>query len=344
MMPTFVPKLPSLDTTSKYLERSWSIGQLSNFGPNEFELRERLADYLGFPIVNVITMANATLALQGALSMAEVGGASWGVPDYTFAATYMAAEVSGQRYEILDVNKNARLDEKYLGPRLEVLPFGADLEEPISHVSKVIIDAAASFDAVAGIGQKMPSNYGLVISFHPTKVLIGGEGAIFASMDGDWVERVRRWSAFGIDSNRTPIQIGTNAKLNELSAAVALASLDEWGETKRLWLELQAEVSHIIKESGYEQTRFSESRALVSPYLNLRLPDANAAILRFREFGLEARRWWIPASQSRGGVLRGLGNRSFPNSEFFFNHVVGIPFYLGMDTRKLRHLLLKSKI
>lgn len=342
LMPTFVPRLPSLDRTSKYLERSWASNQLSNFGPNEQELRTRLADYLGFPIDNVITMANATLALQGALSVSKLEG-TWGVPDYTFAATYMAAEASGQRYRILDVNNHARLEEQHSGPRIEVLPFGAGIQGFHSKASKVLIDAAASFDSVASIGRTLPANHGIVISFHPTKVLVGGEGAIFASMDADWVDRVRRWSAFGLDSNRTPIQLGTNAKLNELSAAVALASLDEWGGTRKLWLELQVEVSNVIKESGYDEVRFFDSRDLVSPYMHIRVPDANLAIQRLRQTGLEARRWWTPASKSLGVKLRGLGRKSFPNSETFFQQVVGIPFYLGMNTATLKNLLLKSR-
>lgn len=49
-------------------------------------------------------------------------------------------------------------------------------------------------------------------------------------------------------------------------------------------------MSHTIKESGHEQLRFSESRALVSPQMNIGVPDANAAILGLRRVGLEARR------------------------------------------------------
>ena len=155
--------------------------------------------------------------------MSEVGGAAWG-PDHTSAATYMAAEVPSQRYEILDLNKNARLKEKHLAPRLEVLPFGAGVEELHPYVSKVVIDPASSFDVFFRIRQTLPSNHGADPSFHPTMALIGGEGVIFAPMNGDWVERVRRWSPFRLDSNRTPIPIGTNPQLNELSAAVAHAS------------------------------------------------------------------------------------------------------------------------
>jgi dTDP-4-amino-4,6-dideoxygalactose transaminase len=72
---------------------------------------------------------------------------------------------------------------------------------------------------------------------HATKLLGAGEGAVCIIKNKAWAERLKAWSNFGFElSSRLSETKGSNAKLSEFAAAIALASLDRWVETrKRLW-------------------------------------------------------------------------------------------------------------
>ena len=65
-----------------------------------------------------------------------------------------------------------------------------------------------------------------VFSLHATKSINGLEGGMVATNDGDLAERVRLLRNFGFVGEDSVSGIGINAKMNEFSAAMALANLE----------------------------------------------------------------------------------------------------------------------
>src|SRR3546814_2565438 len=117
---------------------------------------------------------------------------------------------------------------------LPVAPFGASVPvedwDAFSEETRipVVIDAAAGFDG-ARFGRS-PA----MISLHATKALAAGEGGLVASRDRGRLANIRSRSNFGFQAGtRSAVRFGTNAKLSEYAAAVCLASLDGWAETRR---------------------------------------------------------------------------------------------------------------
>jgi dTDP-4-amino-4,6-dideoxygalactose transaminase len=331
--PFYRTRLPDLNLVLRYMDRSWSANQLSNFGPNELLLREKIADYIGLKKENVASVANATLGIQGAMHTAEDGGQNWLVPNFTFPATYLAAIGSRKRFTILDVLPNGRLNfEGSLAPRIEVWPFGAGPDSMSFSKCKVgIIDAAASFDVLRNIGPDLPENFGIVVSLHPTKTLVGAEGGLFISKDRNWVKRTAMWSSFGFDGARVPKICGTNAKLSETSAAVALASLEEWPTTRKAWISTVLHVERLLENNGLEVLHYTDASTTATNYVQILVDNAAESELNFASIGLPTRRWWTPASEVKNNLISSISEQVYPESERLYRQTLGMPVYLDID-------------
>src|SRR5262249_12257967 len=112
-------------------------------------------------------------------------------------------------------------------------PFGAPLEvdawqnfEERTGIA-VVIDAAAGFDSAA------PSRIPLVVSLHATKILGAGEGGFISTADNRLLERARAACNFGFQGSRNAVLPASNAKMSEYHAAVGLAALAQWVDTRR---------------------------------------------------------------------------------------------------------------
>ena len=330
--PVYKVEPPPLRQVLKYLELSWEAGQFTNGGPLVKLLEERIADHLALPKESVVAVSNATLAIQGALETCEPQASPWLVPSWTFPATYLAAHRSGQSYEIVDVDSFGRLSEpEGSQPCLEVWPFGMG-ESSWSFTGNrfKVIDAAASFDALQGVGNRMQDDTAGTLSLHATKALAGTEGGIFFSTNSSWVARMRKWINFGFSpGSRAPSLLGTNAKMSDSDAAMALASLDNWPTTRSRWQGLHSDLKSFLRELGYEvPPGLREPRA--TNYLILQSKTIESDELALSAIGLETRRWWTPANGLSLKLPIGVAS-DYPNTNRLFSSWLGLPFFLSMD-------------
>lgn len=342
----FKPKLPDLEAIAPYIKRIDAQQHYSNFGPLNVEVEERIAKHMGVSKEQVATASNATLALQGALMTSKFGNFHWKVPSWTFTATACAAELSRVSYELVDVDYAGKLPtSRESGCYLDVCLFGGEVDyDRFPNADCVLIDAAASFDALEGIAfpaRREP--IGIALSLHATKTLPAGEGGVFISNDVQWVERFRAWTRFGMESGRVSSIIGTNAKLNEYNAAVALAALDAWPETKKLWIHLATKAKTISHEFGL-QIASGIAYGLVSPYWILKFnsqEDKQALSEILLDARVDFRNWWeegchlMPAFNSKHGG-------DFPGTEIAAQRTLGLPFHLGLtdsDFQRIRECL-----
>ena len=222
-----------------YLDRIYESGWVTNNGPLVRELEVRLADYLG--VTNLILVANGTIALEIAYRLLKLEGEVITTP-FSFVATTSSLVSNGLEPVFADIDpKTFNMDPGNIEAMITkttsaVVPthvFGnaCDVEaiEKVAkqHHLKVIYDAAHTF----GVRYKGESllNRGDVstLSFHATKLFHTAEGGALVVNDDTLVEEARFLTNFGIDGPDSVKALGTNAKMNELEAAMGLCVLDD---------------------------------------------------------------------------------------------------------------------
>ena len=243
-IPAARPLLPTTAALTPYLMRIDEARWYSNFGPLLTEFEGRLAARFNRPTA-VATVANGTLAITLALQAlgCEPGGLC-AMPAWTFAATAHAVRQGGLEPWLLDVDPVTwMLDPAATVAALAIAPGPVSAIVPVSafgampdldawaRVARhtgvpVLVDAAAAFDALTSA--PVP----VTVSLHATKSVSTGEGGYVASEDAAFVARFRELTAFGFRGDRQSHVLATNAKLSEYSAAVGLASLDAWPQTR----------------------------------------------------------------------------------------------------------------
>jgi dTDP-4-amino-4,6-dideoxygalactose transaminase len=220
------------------LDRRW----LSNNGPSVQELERKIEKLMG--VKHCITMCNATVALDIASRALEFHGEVI-IPSFTFIATAHALQWQGVTPVFCDVdpethNMDPRRVEELITPRttgiLGVHVWGRPcaVEELTSiaarHNLKLLYDAAHAFGS--SYDGKMVGNFGSaeVFSFHATKFFNTLEGGAVVTNDDELAGRIRLMTNFGFKNYDTVKYLGTNAKMNEISAAMGLTGLESLDE------------------------------------------------------------------------------------------------------------------
>ncbi len=192
---------------------------------------------LGWP--DTVATANATLGLQLAARALGLSGGEVLFPAFGFPATAqallwagcvpVAVDIEPGRLTIDPAAAANAVTPKTLGivgTHTFGRPAGVTGLERLSAGSGL----ALLFDAAPAVGVALNgrplADHGdaSVFSFHATKVLTTLEGGAVVSADPHVTEEVRRMRAFGLGRDGVG-PFGTNAKLNEVQAAVGLLGL-----------------------------------------------------------------------------------------------------------------------
>jgi len=216
-----------------------NTGWLTNAGPylQEFELQvqERLK------VKHCIATCNATIALQILLRTLEIKGQVI-VPSFTFIATVNALTWEGLTPVFCDIDPLTHcLDPEgviklitpetkaILGVHLWGQPCFIDQLEKIAsdYELHLLYDAAHAFLCTTSDGRYL-GNFGLaeVISFHATKFVNTFEGGAIVTNDDDLAGKLRVVRNFGFVGLDTTECLGINAKMNEVSAAMGITSIE----------------------------------------------------------------------------------------------------------------------
>ena len=348
-----IPKVPKKRSLLKYLKEIDKNKIYSNFGPLNSNLISQIANWIGTDESNLVTCSNATLGLQGAVkTCASSNNGSWNLPSWTFAATPTAIMNAGKKVKFVDVELDSwRVSTNaQLSNLVDVLPFGADLDFEREGILESIrlVDAAASFDALRNIEFPKKHKIGIVISLHATKLLPAGEGGVFVSNDVKWIERFKQWTNFGFDSTRDSRIIGNNAKLSEYSAAVALASLDEWDITRKAYLDISKMAKEMTKKYGLSVSP-AMNDGFVSPYwiVNCKSEKLKMIIRNNAEKELiKTRDWWSSGCHKMKAFNKEPKDLLL-NTKKISKVTIGLPFHLYLtkkDWKSIDVLLEKSMI
>ena len=249
------PYLPSIEDFKKGCEEIWANQWLTNNGPMLQKFQRELSRYLGVPETNLALFNNGTLALElGYYAMGLAGGDVVTTP-FTFVATSHALKRIGATPIFADIDPETlclspAAAEKLITPRTKaIVPvhvYGNVCDiEGFNRLSEkygipIIYDAAHAFGVkvgdVSGSGTKdAATTIGIagdmsMFSLHPTKLFHSCEGGILVFKDPAIKEELAQLRNFAIKSETECVDIGSNAKMNELQALMGCLCLDKIDE------------------------------------------------------------------------------------------------------------------
>lgn len=239
---------PNIGSRERLLERINKLVDtryLSNSGPLERELEQRICEKLGVP--HCVAMCNATVALEILIRALNLRGEVI-VPSFTFVATVHALQWQQITPVFCDIdplthNLDPRKVESLITPRTTGIlavhlwgrPCAIDELQEIATASGLTLffDAAHAFGCQYGSRKIGSFGAAEVLSFHATKFINAGEGGAVATNDAELAARLQLMKNFGFSGYDNVISIGTNAKMNELSAAMGLTNLESSEEFVR---------------------------------------------------------------------------------------------------------------
>jgi len=242
--PTFQNKLhvgkPNIGNRERFLARLNDILDqkwLTNNGPYVQQFEERIRELTG--VKNCVATCNGTLALEIAIKAAQLTGEVI-VPAFTFVATAHALQWLDIVPVLCDVDASHNIDphqvEQMITPRTTAIigvhlwgrpcDIAALTNLAERHNLKLLFDAAHAFGC--SYKGRMIGNFGTaeIFSFHATKFLNAFEGGAIVTNDDELASNARLMRNFGFAGYDNVVQLGTNGKMNEVSAAMGLTSLE----------------------------------------------------------------------------------------------------------------------
>lgn len=213
-------------------------------GPVTRELEAAFRGYVGCR--HALAVTSCTTGLELALRSVGIGpGDEVIVPDYTYPATASAVAIVGATAVIVDssaatMNLDYDAAEAAIGPKTRALIpvslFGNPLDYARLNAMKsrhgltIIEDAACSIGAEY-LGKKVGTHADItVFSLHPRKFITSGEGGVVTTDNDEWAAWMESYKHFGMGrpTDREGIvfeRIGTNYKLSNLNAAIAVVQM-----------------------------------------------------------------------------------------------------------------------
>ena len=216
------------------LDRRW----LTNDGPYVREFEQAVATRLG--VRHCVAMSNGTVALEIAIRGLGLSGEVI-VPSYTFVATAHALQWQEITPVFCDIDPvshtiDPRQVERLITPRTTGIigvhlwgrPCDTTALEDVARRRNLTLMYDASHAFGCSHDGRMIGSFGRaeVFSFHATKMLNTFEGGAIVTNDDSLAGRVKLMRNFGFAGFDNVIYLGTNGKMNEVSAAMGLTGLE----------------------------------------------------------------------------------------------------------------------
>ena len=240
------------------------------------------------------------------------------MPSFTFAATPLAAQWCGLEPYFVDVDPEEWVVDSgklrqaldHLGKDVAVVvPYatcGTHMDlRPYEDLQRsgvpVVVDAAPCFGTSLDGSQFGRGFSGAVVfSFHATKAFPVGEGGLVYSADQNLIRRLKLASNYWFDGGRESHGLGLNAKLSEIGAAVALATLEHFPAAVARRKEIYRTYVRLLRASGVLDEGWSLQGVrgeAAYQWLPLMAPDipARDRLMRIAaERNIELRRYFVP--------------------------------------------------
>ena len=338
-----------LDRINDLLDRHW----LTNNGPFVRELEQRIAEMHN--VKHCVAVCNATVGLEIAIKALGMTGEVI-IPSMTFVATAHALqwqEITPVFCDIDPYSYNidpAKIEELItprttgiIGVHLYGRPCEVDTLEDIAnrHRLKLLFDAAHAIGC--SVNGKMIGGSGdaEVFSFHATKVFNSVEGGVITTNDDLLASKLKLMRNFGFAGYDNVIYIGTNGKMNEMSAAMGLTSLECFDDFVKInyqnYKQYQHELSNI---PGITLITYNESEKFNYQYIIIEVNEAELQVSRDQLIAILwaenvlARRYFYPGCHKMEPyrTLYPQAGNFLPVTEKLTKMLVALPNGTAIDT------------
>ncbi|MEO8425169.1 MAG: aminotransferase class I/II-fold pyridoxal phosphate-dependent enzyme [Actinomycetota bacterium] len=340
------------------VEPTRHIGGMLTNGPYVRRFEEEAADYLG--VRHCVAVSSCTAGLMLVLRAAELTGDVI-VPSFTFAATAHAVQWNGLRPVFADIDSrtltlSAAAAEQAVGMHTSAILathiYGTPCDvEGLRRVAdqngiRLFFDAAHAFGSehrgtkVGGFGDAE------VFSLSPTKVVIAAEGGLIATNDDLLAERCRIGRDYGNPGDYDCLFVGLNARMSELHAATALASLADLDERLAERNRLAAAYTSALRGveglaipeiPAGDRSTYKDYTVLVdTDVLGL---DVEAVARSLAGEGIETRRYYSPpVHMMQAYRVAGATAGALPVTEQAAQQVLTLPLWVGMTDEQIEQV------
>jgi dTDP-4-amino-4,6-dideoxygalactose transaminase len=345
MIPVTRTLLPNIERYTAYLETIWQTGQLTNNGPLSRQLAGDIANFLG--ITNLELVANGTLAIQLAIKALGLQGEIITTP-YSYVATTSSILWEGCEPVFVDIEdrtfcidpdlSEAAITEKttaILATHVYGYPCDVVKIQKIAdkHNLKVIYDAAHAF-GVKLFGESLLLHGDCsTLSFHATKLFHTGEGGAVVCKDAEVTKRIFLMKKFGHIGEDDYLDIGINAKLSELHAAMGLCVLPKVNDIIASRKECSDWYGKQLKSCSLQRTVSPVGLEYNYAYYPV-IFSSHEVMMRVRQAlmdnGIGPRRYFYPSLNTLPYLKPEL-KRACPISEDMSSRVLCLPLYVGLS-------------
>jgi len=331
---------------AQVLESGWL-----SMGNRVRDFESRLSSLLGARYG--IAVSSGTTGLEMALQAAAVGrGDEVVVPALTYFATVSAVVRRGALPIFVDVDRATfNLDPTDLERRISkatraviYIDYGgipADSAR-IMAVAKTV-GAAVVHDAAQSIGSRRDGKYiGFngdlsVTSFHAAKLITTIEGGMLFTNSMDTCETLRRLRNQGEDASRKyhHVEVGMNARMTDLQAAIGLVQLEKLEEIVRVRRGLARKYNELFANCPNIEL-FPELDAGCQRgwfFYPVLVDGRDLVAQKLRDKGIDTRiAYPLPVyRQDAIGCLDSARNAFCPNAEVLCSRVLNLPMFHGLN-------------
>lgn len=249
-----------MDTVQAHLSDLWSSRILSNQGAKHRWLEQELRSVMR--VRNLTLFANGTLALALGIRALGIKGSVITSP-FTFPATPHCISWNGATPIFCDVDPvslciaPASIEamittetEAILGVHVYGVPCDVYAIERIAEKHGLLLAYDAAHAFLTEVDGRPIGEFGDIsmFSFHATKLFHTVEGGCLVYQDPQLGSKLDLLKNFGIQDENSVLEIGLNAKLNELQSAIGLAMINEIAPERALRSNLRKRYLELLSE------------------------------------------------------------------------------------------------
>ena len=354
-LPLVRPTIPDIPGVAARLQRVLESGYLTN-GPTVRELEATVAELLGVP--HVVAVSNCTAGLMLVYQALGVQGRVV-MPSMTFSASAHAvvwaggtpsfAEVDPERITLDPVDAASVVDGAAALSATHV--YGAPAE--VEALQRVADDAGIPlvYDAAHALGSlrrgRPVGAFGTaaVFSMSPTKVAVAGEGGLVATHDDDLAAALRVGRDYGNPGDYDCLFPGLNARMSELHATVALATVHGLAarieERNNLVTTMKQALADVpgVGFQRVDDTDVSSYKDLTlvldPPHFGLTSGQLQVAL---KAEGIDSRRYYHPPIHRQKAYAHLTPARELPVTDALADRLLTPPLYSHLTTEQVQRV------
>ncbi len=292
-------------------------------------LRDRAPDRreVVVPAFSFIATAGAVLEAGGVPVFADVD------PDGFLLDPASVAEVAGPRTA-------AVIPVHLFGAPCDPAPLRAALDAAGAHEALLLEDAAQAIDATLRGTSVGALGDAAAFSFYPSKNLAAaGDAGLVTTADAELAARIARLREHGAGTTAyLHVEPGTNARMDEIQAAVLLARLPHlaaWTAARR---EQAARYSAALAGSDLVPQRVGDDAASAWHLYVVRAPARDALRARLQAAGI-ASGIYYPVPLHCQPALAAWRRRRLPSAERLADEVLALPCFPGLSDAEQQRVI-----